>query len=262
MYRAVIAIAATFALATPAIAASPFDGTWKADVASAKQSQKPDVIVLKDGIYTCSTCVPVLTVPADGKSHKVAGRDYYDTLTLTVVDPATIRSVAMKGSVKVSEGTRTISADGTTMTSRYTSSNNANGTPLTNTSRMKRVAAGPAGAHAISGSWVPVNDGAEIAEANLVSTFKVDGDNFMLSYPTGESYAAKFGGPQVPLKGDKANTMISVRMIGSDTIEESSFRNGELRTVVTLKSTSPTTIAMRVEDKRGGYIDEYVLNRQ
>jgi hypothetical protein len=263
MFRAPFVIAASvFALATPALAASPFDGTWKIDIASAKQSQKPDVIVLKDGIYECSTCVPALKVAADGVSHPVAGRDYYDALTVTVVDPMTIRSRSTKGGITVSEGTRTISADGTTMTATYTSSNNANGTPLTNTSRMKRVAAGPAGAHAISGSWVPINEGAQIAEANLLSTFKLAGKTFSLSYPTGESYVAVLGGPKVPLKGDKAGTMVSVRMTGADTIEESTFRGGALRSVATLKVTSPTTIAMRTEDKRGGYVDDYVLIKQ
>jgi hypothetical protein len=38
---------------TAAIAAGPFDGTWKTQLDSIQFSNKPDVYTLKDGIYKC-----------------------------------------------------------------------------------------------------------------------------------------------------------------------------------------------------------------
>ena len=59
MKRLIVAVA----LLMPAVASSQvsIDGTWKIDVASAKFPEQPDKYVVKDGRYTCSTCVPLST---------------------------------------------------------------------------------------------------------------------------------------------------------------------------------------------------------
>ena len=84
---------AALMIATPALAEGPFDGTWKVDVASAKLSTKPDLWLIKNGVYTCSTCIPMIKTPADGKPHAVPGHDYFDTMTVTVVDPTSVHYV-------------------------------------------------------------------------------------------------------------------------------------------------------------------------
>jgi hypothetical protein len=63
------------ALWMPALttAQSVFNGTWKADLSSAKFPQKPDEYLLKDGTYDCKTCLPPIQVKADGQDQKVAG---------------------------------------------------------------------------------------------------------------------------------------------------------------------------------------------
>jgi hypothetical protein len=40
-----------------AMAQSPFDGTWKVDLKTAKFPEKPDVYLLQHGMYHCKTCV-------------------------------------------------------------------------------------------------------------------------------------------------------------------------------------------------------------
>ena len=42
-------------------------GTWKVDLASLKFEGKPEEYLLKDGSWNCKTCIPPLTVAADGK---------------------------------------------------------------------------------------------------------------------------------------------------------------------------------------------------
>ena len=52
-----------------AMAQSAFDGTWKVDLSKVQMPKKPDVLVLKDGVYQCKTCVPAMTVKADGNDQ-------------------------------------------------------------------------------------------------------------------------------------------------------------------------------------------------
>src|SRR5690349_9985581 len=92
------AVRTTVLLLLPVLtwAASPFDGTWKGDLGTAKVSTKPDAFLLQDGTYTCKTCVPAVAVAADGYDHPVTGTPYYDTLNVAVLDERTILKTAKK----------------------------------------------------------------------------------------------------------------------------------------------------------------------
>ena len=61
-----IVLALLFFTAT-AFAQSPFDGTWVSDLGAAQFSKKPHTYELNKGMYTCSTCVPKISVKADGQ---------------------------------------------------------------------------------------------------------------------------------------------------------------------------------------------------
>src|SRR5215475_781136 len=98
-----------------ALAASPFDGTWKARVGSMKVTGKPDVFTLADGVFTCATCKPSYRVKADGLDHKVIGHDYYDTVAVTVLDAHSLRVVYKRDGKLTGEGAITVSADGATL---------------------------------------------------------------------------------------------------------------------------------------------------
>src|SRR4029077_16494209 len=80
-----------------ALADSPIDGTWKADVSSAQMPKKPDIFVLKDGMYSCKTCAPGYTIKADGTDQAVSGHPYFDTVAIKVVDANTIEETDKKG---------------------------------------------------------------------------------------------------------------------------------------------------------------------
>ena len=76
-------------------AQSPFDGTWKTNMAESKLSQKPYVFSVNNGMYDCESCVPKINVKADGQDQSVTGQTY-DTLAVQVVDANTIHTTAQK----------------------------------------------------------------------------------------------------------------------------------------------------------------------
>jgi hypothetical protein len=65
-------------LFAPAVvfAQSPFDGTWMTKLSTAQLPTKPDVYSLNNNMYECLTCVPKVSVKADGKDQKVTGHPY------------------------------------------------------------------------------------------------------------------------------------------------------------------------------------------
>jgi len=76
---------------------SALNGTWKTDLATLKFEQKPDEFSLKDGSYSCATCIPPLTTPADGQFHPIADRPYYDSISVKAVDDKTVEIHRKKG---------------------------------------------------------------------------------------------------------------------------------------------------------------------
>ena len=50
-------------------AAGDINGTWKADINSVQFDTKPDDYLLQAGTYSCKSCTPAYSVPADGAFH-------------------------------------------------------------------------------------------------------------------------------------------------------------------------------------------------
>src|SRR5580704_144764 len=166
-----------------AFAASPFDGTWKADVSSASMPRKPDVFVLKGGMYTCQTCAPPYTIKADGTDQPVSGHPYFDTVAIKVVNDHSIEETDKKGGKVVATSTSTVSSDGNTMKFEFSDSSNTNGgPPVTGSGEATLVAKGPAGSNAISGSWRTTKLEGMSDNATLW-TYKVSGDEITMTNP-------------------------------------------------------------------------------
>jgi hypothetical protein len=140
---------------TTSAAAGTIDGTWKGDVNSVKFEQKPDEFLLQNGKYDCKSCIPPVSLAADGAYHPVANHAYYDAESVKVVDPNTVQtSTKLKGR-ETGHSTMTVSSDGKTLKIDWTDTSVANAKPNTGSFEETRAAAGPAGSHAISGSWTP-----------------------------------------------------------------------------------------------------------
>jgi hypothetical protein len=242
------------ALLIPAIASAQvsIDGTWKIDVATAKFPEKPDKYEIKDGRYTCATCVPSIDVKADGTDQQVTGSKYRDTVAVTVVDDHTVRFISKKDGKVVSEGKSTVGSDGTMLTEEFTEFPPA-GEPVKGNIVNQRVAKGPAGSHALSGSWRGTKV-AEFSDSGLTVTFRSTADGLSMSAPTGEGYTAKFDGKDYPIKGDRGGSVVSLKRIDERTIEETTKRDNKVVRVVRMTLSPDGQMLNFVNDdkERGG----------
>jgi hypothetical protein len=209
-----------------ALADSPIDGTWKADVSSAQMPKKPDIFVLKDGMYSCKTCAPAYTIKADGTDQAVSGHPYFDTVAIKAVDANTIEETDKKNGKTVTTSKITVAPDGKTDTFEFTDSSDSNSAPVTGKGTNKKVAAGPAGSHAVSGSWITTSF-QSLSDNGVTVTYKTDGNMLTMTTPTGQSYTAKMDGSDTPYKGDPGTTSVSVKMMGN-TLVETDKRDGKV----------------------------------
>jgi hypothetical protein len=161
----------------------------------------------------------------------------------------------------VGKTTRSVSDDGNTMTVEWTYYGNPTGGPVSGTDHMKRVAKGPAGANAVSGSWR--DEKADVATADAITfTFKGGGDELSYSTPTGQSYEAKLDGKDVPYVGDPGTTSASLKRIG-DSIEETDKRDGKVISVAKMTvSKDGKTMTIDVDDKLNGTTATYIAEKQ
>jgi len=203
------------AAAAPADAGS-IDGTWKADLASVKFDQKPEEWSIKDGLYSCSTCLPTpyKDFAADGAFHPVSDRPAFDNLSISVVDDKTVKMARQKAGKDVGHNEMSVSADGKTLTNNWTAMDNANGKETSGSVTFNRVGDAPAGAHAISGQWA-INQPSNISPEALTATYKVNGDMLDATFGTGESFSAKLDGTETPIKGDSAAATVSATRDGA-----------------------------------------------
>lgn len=218
--------AALIAVAAPAAARSPFDGTYKADVASAQLPTKPLMRSLKGDVYSCSCDTP-LTIAADGKWHKVSGRPVSDEMRVTVLDNNSLQTEGRKAGKPTYTTVDKVSADGLYNNWTNTDYTPASGKPIEARGRDKRAGALPAKElHMINGGWVQTNDfQTDPAALTLTLTSVPGGMNVAIG--TGEVYEAKFGGPAVPIKSDAAGTMAALRQISATSFQETLSQKGK-----------------------------------
>lgn len=261
--RILIATVGSILLAacSPAATTPVIDGTYKADVTTAKLSTKPDTFVLKDGQYDCTSCTPPYKIAADGTPQPVEGRDYWDAGAVKVVSPTVLEFTRYRKGAVISTTKAEVSADGQMLTWTNTSSDNAEGKAITNSSKSKRSGPAPAGAHAASGSWVAVNEGSQIADESLMATISMKDGKVTQKFPTGESYEATLGGPQVPLVGDKVGATVAVVAAGSG-FKETGYVNGKAVMEYTYTPVDANTITMTAHNLKSGDTETYTLKKQ
>ncbi|MFY9531845.1 MAG: hypothetical protein WBC04_11205 [Candidatus Acidiferrales bacterium] len=260
----VLAVALLAALLMPAMAMaqSAFDGSWKFDLNTAKFPEKPDVYLLQDGMYHCKTCVPTVGVKADGQDQKVSGHPYYDTVSIKVVDDRTIEETDKKNGKTVATSKTWVSPDGNTLTFEFSNSSATNADPVTGKGEETRVAKGPAGSHAISGSWRMSKMDA-LSDNAMTITYKVSGDSLSMSSPTGQSYTAKLDGTDAPYNGDPGTTSVSVKRLDKNTMEETDKREGKAISVARMTvSIDGKTMTLKVDDKLQGTTSQFTAMKQ
>jgi hypothetical protein len=255
-------LAAIVALSpTMALAASPFDGTWKINVGTVQPPDKPNVYLLQDGRYSCRSCAPNFTIPADGAAHAIAGNPYVDSVAIKVVDGRTVVETESKAGKTMWIYTMSVAADRRNMTTVMVDNSAANGMPAGGTIIQARTRDAPAGAHAVSGTWIATKyEG--FSDSAIVFTLKTDGDSVSFSQPTGQSYTATLGGPAVPYKGDPGITTVSAARSGADMIVETDMRDGKIVSTNTMTTRDGKTMALTFVDKLRGSTQSLTAIRQ
>lgn len=242
------------------LAQTPFDGTWKTNMAQSKISQKPMIVVVNNGMYDCESCVPKIEVKADGQDQPVTGQTY-DTIAVHVVDANTIQLTGKKAGKTEFEATRTASQDGKMLTISRTDHPADGSQPFKVEVKMAQVSKGPAGSNGTSGSW-RIQNVTEDAAA-LTSTWKSVGDGLSISTPTGFGWEAKLDGKDYPVKGTYASETVSLKSLGDHSIEVTYKRDGKIETVDKI-TVSPdgkrmTTVA---DNKPTGRVSTYINEKQ
>jgi len=200
---------------------SPFDGTW---LFTTPLQREPAVYSLGKGVFRCSGCMADMEVRADGNDHKVAETAYWDTLNVQMVDGHTVVIIAKKAGKTMLTEVDAISPDGSTLTQAVKDTTEAE--TVTIETRNRRIKKGPEGSHAISGSWRAYKT--TRSRNGSVIKYKCTTEGFSAESPLGERFDAKFDGKDYPVEDDPGRTMVSAKLLGPDTVELTSKRNGQV----------------------------------
>jgi hypothetical protein len=241
-------------------AQTPFDGTWMAKLDTVKLPTKPEQYSLSNNMYECLTCVPKISAKADGTDQKVTGHPYYDTIAVNVVNASSVEIIEKKDGKVVYADKETVAADGKTLDEKFTDTTGTQ--PVNVEATYTRVKPGAAGSHAVSGSW-RIEKYNTISSNGLTVTYQGTADGLKMSDLNGNSYDAKFDGKDYPINGDPGKTMVSLKRIGNNTIEETAKRDGKIVGINRMTvSSDGKSIHVDYSDKQHGTTMAYTLEKQ
>ena len=241
-------------------AQTPFDGTWMTKLDTAKLPTKPDQFSLNNNKYECLTCVPKVEVKADGNRSKGYGPSLLRHRCRQVVDASSVEIIDKKDGKVMYTDKQTVSSDGKTLNDEFTDSTGTQ--PVTGEVTFTRVSPGPAGSHVLSGSW-RTEKYKTVSSNGLTITYLGTADGLKMSDPNGNSYDAKFDGKDYPINGDPGHTMVSLKRIGKDTIEETDKRDGKVVGVYRMTvSSDGKEIHAQYSDKERGTTTSFTMEKQ
>ena len=246
----------------PAWPQSPFDGTWKIDLSKTEQPAKPDVFLLQEGKFQCQTCDPAFSVKADGTDQQITGNPCYDTVNIKVLSDRVIEETDRRKGQPARTLRIEVSQNNDEATFDLTDICNKKSDPVKVKWLSKRVARAPAGSHLVSGSWRHVKD-VSASENALSGTLKLTSNTFSFMDSTGQGYTAKLDGTYAPFVGGVDNTVVSVKRIGTNTIEETDIKDGKAysRVVYTIAADGKT-MKLAITDLAQRSTVQFVLNKE
>ncbi len=233
-----VGLAAVFLVGATDPAGSPFDGTWKIDVASLALPAKPTVFLVKDGIFRRGESGSSLQVKADGNFHAIGSDHYVDEVAVAILDPNTIRETDRLRGKTVYVSTYTVSADGGTMAWHVSDLSKPDGKPNDTENSLKRIGQADPAAHSVSGNWQMVAM-KPTSDSYLTWILKLDGNTFSSSSPNGWGFDAIIGGPAVQVRGSVDGDMKSVTMPARNIIVQNAVSESGLIGAVTTLVVAP-----------------------
>jgi len=183
-------------------------------------------------------------------------------MAVKIVDDHTIEQTTKKAGKVVGTSKTTVASDGNTRRFEFSDSSFTNASPVTGKGEETRVAKGPSGSHAISGSWRTAKLD-NISDNGLFVTYKVEGDALSMSNPTGQSYTAKLDGSDAPYKGDPGTTSVSVKKLSDNAVEETDKRDGKVIGIYKIiVAPDGKTLTVDVDHKLHGTTSKFTAEKQ
>jgi hypothetical protein len=94
-------------------------------------------------------------------------------------------------------------------------------------------------------------------------SFRCTADGFSAETPLGEKYDAKFDGKDYLIEDDPAHTMVSVKLLSPNTVEQTNKRDGKVVGVLRLTvAPEGETIHAIYEDKEANTTRSYEMRKQ
>ena len=240
---------------TALLAQSPFDGTWIIDSNTTQLPPKPAEYLLASGKFQWAGT----DIKADGTDQKVPETGYSDTLSVRVLDDHTVEVISKKAGKRMFTEVDTISPDGATLTQVVKDTTEAQ--TVTIETRSKRVAPGPAGSHLLSGSWRAYK--ISKSENGTIIKYRCTADGFSAETPLGEKFDAQFDGKDHLVEDDLAHTMVSVKLLSPNTVEQINKRAGKVVSVLRLTvAPDGETIHATFEDKEANTTTSSEMRKQ
>ena len=234
---------------------SPFDGTWIIDTTSTQLPQKPTVFLLAKGMFGPAG----QQIKADGTDQKVPETGYWDTVSVRIVDHRTVEMISKKAGKVMFTEVDTVSADGKMLTQVVKDTTEAQAVTIETVS--KRLEQGPAGSHVLSGSWqaYKVNK----SKNGSIITFRCTVGGFSAETPLGEKFDAKFDGNFYPVEDDPAHTMVMLKLLSPNMVEQTAKRDGKIVGVLRLTvARDGKTIHATYENKEDNTTTRSEMRRQ
>ena len=180
--------------------AAAIDGTWKASTDTAQAPKKPDIYLLTKNVYTCKTCTPAFSVPADGNYHAVKGNPYFDAVAIRVTSNGITEMDSKGGKMVTTSDHHPVGRrqDGHHQLCGFQRLHHAGQGHVI----ARKVEARPGGLASHLRLAGPSSAYSGFSDNGLTVTYKTQGDTVTMTTPTGQGYAAKLGGPAAPYKGD------------------------------------------------------------
>jgi hypothetical protein len=102
-----------------------------------------------------------------------------------------------------------------------------------------------------------------VSSNGLTVTYKGSADGLKMSDPNGYSYDAKFDGKEYPTQGDPGHTMVTLKRIGNDTIEETDKRDGKVVGIYKMTvSSDGKSIKAEYNDKQRDTTTAFTMEKQ
>jgi hypothetical protein len=227
---------------------SRFNGTWEMKMDTIQLSGPPEEYLLQNGKYHCLTCAPRVDVAMNGADQNTTGHANFNTISIRIVNANSVEFIQKKDGKLTFTCTETVSSDGKTMVEDF--SETPTSRSITGQATFVRLASGPPGSHALSGSW-QMQTIRNVSKSGPISTYEAVVNGMRIS-GGGPAYEAQFDGKDYP--AGVPGRSVSLKLIDENTIEQTEKQHGKI--VRTARMTvSKDGHSMKVEStdqQRGG----------